>query len=1426
MKTSSGERNPVELLAEDFLDRKRRGERPTLQQYVEGHPELAEQIRDLFPALLMMEDLGESSGGTTGSLAADGVAVGTRLERLGDYRILREIGRGGMGVVYEAEQESLGRRVALKVLSVGALADPKQVRRFEREAKAAARLHHTNIVPVFGVGQQDGHHYFVMQFIAGVGLDVVLDDLRRLRQAKSEATRTAEPAVPASRIAGLSAADVARSLLTGRFEADGPLGDGSMTEPFDGAAPAPPSADNGPLADPFPAILPGSSELSASSDLDRQFYHSIARIGIQVAEALEYANRQGILHRDVKPSNLLLDNHGNVWVADFGLAKTAEADDLTHTGDLLGTIRYMAPERFSGHCDARSDVYSLGLTLYELVALRPAYEASDRHALMDRVLHEEPERLKKLAPRVPRDLETIVAKATARDPECRYTTAAALAEDLRRYVEDRPIRARRLSLAERLWRWSRRNPALAASSLVAAALAVLLVIGSVWAALFYRQQRDEVARSRDQALAAERERSAELVRSLLQQARAERLSGGSDRRDAALTALTRAAGIAREIGAPPEDLARLRDEVIAALALDDPQVVRSWSGLEGDSRIAAYAPGADRYIVVGEDGTIHVHRLSDRSELRTVGAGRPMTRSRPLLSADGRFLSFWAVPSLTELWDLERGEVPAAWPADVRGVAFRADGRQMAALRADGELRLYQLPAMAESARHRLGLDVPGLFHYRWMSLSGDGRRLAIARTHWDAVDIYDTASGLPVCAVPTARATSPLAPRNFGAVALDHAGALLAVAHDATITTYDLADGGVLARLRGDDAQLTFLLFQPGGGLLATSGRDNLTRLWDPIRGRLLATFPGGLNGWDADRSRLLILRDRDLAAYQLGGAVGRRTIDGRALGDPPGRTTLGPARAAYSPDGRLIALPFDRDGVRLVRASDGAPLARLPIGECDEARFLPDGGLLTYNKRGLYRWPLRHVAGGAWRLGPPEPLLLPKEVATILAGMDAAASGHVVGVSDPMRRGAVLLDPDRPARRTWLVQHRGVYAMAISPDGRWAATGSWHPGPDGRDVLIWDAADGAPAARLEAGNARVAFSPDGRWLGVGGVDRYRFYRVGSWSAVAEVEHGHAVGFAPLAFHPGGRLAAVVDTSGMAARLVEVETGRVLATLEPPDPAAVALMSFSPDGRYLAVPQDDQRVHVWDLAAIRRELDALGLAAGIPDIFGGGEPAGDRPAVDRIEVEGADPARLFLLMIRQVLHEVGVAVRNLGDPRLDDPMELVERGDRWYRMGQWRRAEADYRAALARRPEAVILNHALAQLLAEGPGRGDPEEAVRRAQLAVRGWPQRLLFRRTLGLALYRAGRYAEAAAELDVHIPHYPDEAGLDGLALAMCRRRQGRPAEARVALTEALRWRAARPDLRSDRAAAFDRLLREAESVLNEALPDLPTDVFARE
>jgi WD40 repeat protein len=1248
-----------------------------------------------------------------------------------------------------------------------------------------------------------------MQYIQGRGLDAVLREVAALRR---EAGRvgTGGRERPDPLPAGL-----ATGLMTGGYP-DLPV----TAAAGEGGPPSTPDPDGpreGRVASPSTGVAAVSAgRPSSDSSLRRgavsPYFREAARMARQAAEALAYAHGHGVVHRDIKPANLLLDVQGTVWVTDFGLARAEGSDELTRPGDVVGTLRYLAPERFRGQADARSDIYSLGMTLYELLVLEPAFRASHGVQLIHAILHDEPRRPREHDPRIPRDLETIALKAIAKDPADRFPDAGAMAAELGRFLEGRPIRSRPVSLAERIWRWSRRNPGLAASSLLASVLAVLLLIGSVAAAWSYRQQRDAIR-------SEERERSAELVRSLLQQARAERISARPGRQTTALEALGRAARIAREVGAPPEDLARLRDEVIAVTALNDVSLVRTDSGLDLDPRSTAYAPDADRYVLLGEEGTIHVHRLSDRSEIRALGAGRPLAREWPILSADGRFLSVWAPPSSIELWDLERGEVPAAWPADVRGAAFRDDGRQLAALRADGELRVFGLPGLTESARRRLGLRVPVLMSHGWMALSGDGRRVAITRMGWGAVDVFDAASGRVVRAVPTTT------PRSFGAVALDHAGTVLAIARDLAITTYGLADGEVLARLQGHQASGIVPRFQPGGGLLATSAWDLTTRLWDPIRGRPLATLVGGLLGWHRDRSELSIFRGRDLITYRLTPGVGRRTIDGRALGDPSDRNFYGPANASYSPDGRLIALPFRLEqGVRILRASDGMPLARVTTGYCDEARFLPDGGLLTYSLRGLCRWPIRRGAGGAWRLGPPEPLARIEQLGRVPSGLDVSASGRLLVVGDPVRTGALLLDPERPSRRTWLVPHARAYHVAISPDGRWAATGSGRPGPTGREVRVWDAADGSLAARLEAGDAQVAFSPDGRWLGAGGVGRYRFYRTGSWAPVSEVEHDWEDGAVPLAFHPGGRFAAIINSNRLVAWLVEVETGRVLAKLEPPDPGRIFGLCFSPDGRYLAVPQSDQRVQIWDLAAIRRELDSLGLAARWPDIFGGAA-AGDPPAIDRIEVDGADRAGTIGLEIRLILHEALIGLGNAWDPRLDDAEALVERGDLWCRLGHWRLAAADYRAALARRPEALDANYALARLLAEAPGLGDSEEAVRRAQFAVRRWPQRLHFRWTLGLALYRAGRFAEAAAELEFNIPRSPDEAGLEGALLAMSRQRLGQAAAARAALAEALRWRAARPDLRPDRAAAFDRLVREAESVLAEALPDLPVDVFAR-
>jgi serine/threonine protein kinase len=477
--SKTGTKSEIVLgLAEQFLERYRQGERPSLREYIDRHPELAEDIREVFPAMALMENIAVVSEPAQDSPKAPSAPEAVPLQQLGDYRLIRTIGHGGMGIVYEAEQVSLGRHVALKVLPRKMLVDAKHRRRFEREARLAAKLHHTNIVPVFGVGEQDGLPYYVMQFIQGLGLDQVLEELKGLKAggAQTNLPRTAagkggEPksAVPEQGNVArkeLSAVDVARSLLTGQFE---PAAANSRLDPLpteDSAgrpvglvvaarlerAPgqevsASPSA--GPplegLSDSA-VVLPGQSGTSGHRKAKPPTYwQSVAQIGVQVARALDYAHQQGVLHRDIKPSNLLLDRRTTVWVTDFGLAKAADSEDLTHTGDVLGTLRYMPPEAFEGKSDARSarsDVYSLGVTLYELLALRPAFEEKDRNKLVKQVTTGEPPRLERLNREVPRDLVTIVHKAIDRDPRQRYASAGELAADLQRFAVDEPIRAR------------------------------------------------------------------------------------------------------------------------------------------------------------------------------------------------------------------------------------------------------------------------------------------------------------------------------------------------------------------------------------------------------------------------------------------------------------------------------------------------------------------------------------------------------------------------------------------------------------------------------------------------------------------------------------------------------------------------------------------------------------------------------------------------------------------------------------------------------------------------------------------------------------------------------------------------------------------------------------------------------------------------
>jgi serine/threonine protein kinase len=412
------------------------GRRPERGEFLARHATIAEELSECLDGLdlvlsaqgdLLASDLAEES--SSEEFAPSG--------QLGDYRILREVGRGGMGVVYEAEQVPLGRRVALKVLPSAASLDARHRQRFQLEAQAVAQLQHEHIVSVYGVGCDQGVHYFAMQFIDGWSLAELIRELRG-------------------------------------------------TEPT------------------APAVLPNQGRLPAGS-ARRDHAGTVAWYGVQAAEALQHAHEVGIIHRDVKPSNFMVDDRGHLWITDFGLAHLPQDDpSLTRTGDLVGTLRYMSPEQVRGarhEIDSATDIYALGLTLYELVTLRPAFVAADRQELLRRILQDEPVPPRRIDPSIPRDLETIVLKAIAKEPRSRYGSARELADDLGRFLEDQPILARRPSLKERAARWSRRH-----RPVVLTAVIVLVMALAIGTTLLRRakQQTGAALDSHRQALVEER----------------------------------------------------------------------------------------------------------------------------------------------------------------------------------------------------------------------------------------------------------------------------------------------------------------------------------------------------------------------------------------------------------------------------------------------------------------------------------------------------------------------------------------------------------------------------------------------------------------------------------------------------------------------------------------------------------------------------------------------------------------------------------------------------------------------------------------------------------------------------------------------------------------------------------------------------------
>jgi eukaryotic-like serine/threonine-protein kinase len=410
---------------EEYLGELESGRRPDRREFLRRYPDIAGPLAECLGGLELVHRAAVEDKAPRVNATDFEVGEGLPANPLGDFKIVREIGRGGMGVVYEAVQLSLGRRVALKVLPFAAAFDARHLQRFHNEAQAAAQLHHTNIVPVYAVGSERGVHFYAMQLIDGQSLAAVIRQMRRHagRPDGEDAAPAGRPAEPASDMDTLS--QVSLALSTQR------------------------------------------------SGRRAEFFRAAARLIVQAADALEHAHQFGIVHRDIKPANLLVDAHGRLWITDFGVAQFHAAAGLTQTGEVPGTLRYMSPEQASGQrvvLDHRTDVYSLGATLYELVSLEPIFPGQDRRQVLSQLISDDPRPPRAIDAAVPVELETIVLKAVAKNPAERYGSAREFAADLQRFLEDKPILARRPSLVDRVRKWSRRHPAV-----VAAGVLLLLV---------------------------------------------------------------------------------------------------------------------------------------------------------------------------------------------------------------------------------------------------------------------------------------------------------------------------------------------------------------------------------------------------------------------------------------------------------------------------------------------------------------------------------------------------------------------------------------------------------------------------------------------------------------------------------------------------------------------------------------------------------------------------------------------------------------------------------------------------------------------------------------------------------------------------------------------------------------------------------------
>ena len=1176
----------VDQIAAEIFERRRGGETLSAEEYYRRYPEHQEVLRSFLPALLAVENLKPNSADESRS-PEPSTRIDSRLVSIGDYRIVRELGRGGMGIVYEAEQESLGRRVALKVLARNGRSQSTSAERFEREARAAARMHHTNIVPVFDVGQDQEYAYYAMQLIRGQSLDLVIDELKRLR---NESSTRGELATNADRRPDTPNQSIAESLILGQFQQDALIAGEEVA--------ADRKSNTSSTSDPDPdatatiahqsastvtAALPGQSDVSTAETNRRAFYHSVARIGWQTADAAAYAHARGVIHRDIKPSNLILDAAGVVWVTDFGLAKTGD-HGMTHSGDILGTIRYMSPERFTGQCDVRADIYSLGLTLYELLTLQPAFRESDQMTLVEKVRRSDPPKLRGIDPRIPRDLETIVLKSIDKDPKHRYQSADELCEDLRRFIHDEPITARRTSVPERLIRWSLRNRGLAAALASACLLLISVTVVSIAAAQTQKALAEdnrnladdnELRRqSADQARKEAEEKNDQLERLLLE-SRARHLATQSElkRRDAPLQsillgmeAVDCTAGVGEEIVGAAHDALLNAVANVGGTPLSNNAV---WTCTSPDDRwlFIANADGKGALWDLTLEQPLPVSKnIAELLHPRDFKLGYSGTSGR--ITPDGRWLitGGWQIPG--RMTNLRADEPPQALPGYENGtgaIAVSRNGKFFVIVRADGQSAdVWDLESSPQKTQRVLRADnVPPPSKgptpdgpFGWLTISDDGRWIAATGRNRATALLWDLQAN---------RDASPW-----------------------TLTDHE--------------SHVNSVSFSPQGRWLITTSGDTTTRLWNlkssdptsnsmvfrahkhPVNtaeisrdGRWLVTAGGGspLSGRDSE----IYLWDLD---------ADNPTASGRPLLGH--RNSVG--SVAFSPDSRrLVTGGYDKT----VRVWD---LASEHPASTSETLRGHEGGFssilaISPNNRWLVTSTFLSKGNGPrlWDLQADHKV----SGEHILPSAPTHISTHSQMVVTPDNRFLIAGHADHSVRLWELSENRArceiltghqdeVLSFAVSSSGKWLATGSTD-----KTARVWNLqANDFPSLELRGHDAAVravAISPSGARVITAGDDGARVWDLRDRASVTSISlEGRA------------ERVAVTDKWAIIVRRKLGYDGEILMldlAAEEPTEAKVMLreksgrvrsIATTPDGRWLATASNNGRVRVWDLAHDRPE--------------------------------------------------------------------------------------------------------------------------------------------------------------------------------------------------------------------------------------------------